>query len=296
MNKILIPLLLVLFACGTKDKNDAAATDSDWMAKEKAREDSIQTAARTTETTPVSEVTNWSAPVLDAKDADSLFNILVRMQVMKGEFGYVDLITDKVLNATDPNDPRKLLGVLIVTGEGESYNTQFATQYFTLAVFEQGNGQVKLIDFADLGTSSSYGLQVSDMEADSLMLADNRFAMVLHSQHSEEGAGDSGYRRDAAQYYVLLNDKLTSIFERTLDDFSFASNESDYYRETTITTTITVLPEKSNGLFNLEVSTEGDRREISEEEDENNDPDVTEQKEGDGLFRWNGKAYEKVNP
>jgi len=88
------------------------------------------------------------------------------------------------------------------------------------------------------------------------------------------------------------------VFERTLDDFSFASNESDYYRETTITTTLTVLPEKTNDLFNIEVVTVGDKREISNEEDTESEAVAEEaqsEEAGDGKYQWSGKVYEKVN-
>jgi len=282
-------LMFIILSCNQKDKMGTHAVA-----------DSTSQGTTTIPSGPaeITKVPNWSIPVVDVSGIDSLFNILARKQIVRGTLGSVTLITNMLLDPSVLNDSRNLLAVLVLSGEGEGYQTQFATEYSILAVFEQRDGQVTLVDYADLGETTNYGLQMFSTEADSIMLAENRFAILLHNKSSEEGAGDSGYRRDFAQLYILVNNKLTNVFERTLDDFSFASNESDYYRETTITTTLTVLPEKTNDLFNIEVVTVGDKREISNEEDTESEAVAEEaqsEEAGDGKYQWSGKVYEKVN-
>ncbi|MEO7990983.1 MAG: hypothetical protein ABI663_15655 [Chryseolinea sp.] len=284
MKKIIPFLILILLSCSQKEKPDALA------AADSTIHDTTTIPQSPTE---IAKAPNWSAPVVDITGVDSLFNILARKQIVRGTLGDVALITNKLLDPAALNDSRNLLAVLIHSGEGEGYQTEFETEYSILAVFEQRDGQVTLLDYADLGEVTNYGLQKFSMEADSIMLAENRFAIMVHNKSSEEGAGDSGYRRDFAQLYVFLNNKLINVFEKTIDDFSFASDESDYYRETTITTTLTILPEKTNDLFNIQVTTVGDNREISDKEDTES-KDATEEA-GDGKYQWNGKVYEKVN-
>src|SRR5688572_24864773 len=120
MKNILFSLLLLLVACNSKDKSEALAADNARIEKEKA--DSLTLAALPVETTesPVAdEITNWATPVLDAAGQDSLFNILVRQQLVRGEFERVKLITDKVLDAATPDDARKLIAVLALTSQAQ---------------------------------------------------------------------------------------------------------------------------------------------------------------------------------
>ena len=291
--KKVVPFLLIVLSCTQKDNLNTRTAD-DARIQDTITADTTTIPLSPTENTVV---TNWSTRVADASGADSLFNILVRKQIVRGTLDRVTLITDKLLDPAGLTDSRSLLAVLVHSGEGEGYQTKFATAYSVLAVFEQHDDHVTLVDYADLGEVTNYGLQQASTEADSIMLAENHFAIVIHNKSSEEGAGDSGYRRDFAQIYIVLNNKLTNVFEKTIDDFSFASNESDYYRETTITTTLTVLPEKTNGLFNIQVTTAGDNRVISEEEDTESQYPTEEAKSeaSDGRYQWNGKVYEKVD-
>lgn len=282
----LLPVIM-LFSCGPPGKNETVTADS-------TTTDSVSTTSSVVTETPA--VTNWSTPVSDVSGADSLFNLLARKQIVRGTFGDVDVLTDQFIDPDNLSNSKKLLAVLVHSGEGEGYNTQFATLYTVLAVFEQQADQVALIDFVDLGEGGSYGIQQSTTEGDSVMLAENKFAARVHYLASEEGAGDSGYRKESAEVYVLLSNKLVKVFESDLEDFSFASNEEDYYRETTITTTFQVLPEKTKNLFNLQISTSGSRTELEEGEDAKNEnaESMDEDKMRDGIYQWNGKVYEWV--
>lgn len=290
MKNTFLSLLFLLLACNSKDKREAFLADSLRMENQKA--DSLPVMALPSEPALGDETTNGSTPVLDAAGKDSLFNILVRKKVVRGEFEGVKLITNRVLDAAKPDDTRNLLAVLVLTSLTPIENNYGTIQYAVLAIFEQHDDSVSVVDFADLGEGGSYGIRESHTEADSMMLAENRFAIVVHNKSSEEGAGDSGYRKDDAELYFLINNKLTKIFECTIDDFYFVSNESDSYYERTSTTTIAPQPEKSKGLFNLKVTTVTDQRAITEESDDSEDKE-DKLKNEDGLFKWNGKSYEK---
>ena len=281
MKSLLLSLSgIILFSCSSPNKGDTLSADS-------------TTTDSAVAVTTVAEKTNWSTPVSGLSGSDTLFNFLARKKIVQGEFGDVSILTDKLIDPGNLMNEKRHLAVLVHSGEGAGYNTKFASLYTVLAVFELQADQVIMIDAVNLGEATSYGIKTGVTEGDSVMLAENEFAARVHYRDAEEGAGDSGYRRESAEVYVLLNNRLVKVFESDIEDFSFASDEQSYYRETTITTTLTVLTEKTNGLFNLQITTSRTGTELEEDQPTKSESgeSVNEEKKRDGIYQWNGKAY-----
>lgn len=290
MQKVLFALsITIFFACTTQNKNEATSSDST------AIDTLVVANASPSET---SEPVNWASPVEGLLNADSLFNILARQKRVRGKFEAVTVLTEELLDAGNLTSSRNLLAVLVHSSEEENESN---TKYAGVAAFERQATQVILLDFVNLGGTTSYGLQQNSIDGDSIQLAENKFAVLLHYKSSEEGAGDSGFRKDYGEVHVLLNNKLTKIFETGLEDFGFSSNETDSYYEHTTTTVLTVLPEKTKGLFNLQtntstISTGFDETEEGEEAEPPAEDTAEEGEQTDGMrtYQWNGTEYENV--
>jgi hypothetical protein len=170
-------------------------------------------------------------------------------------------------------------------------------------VFEMNeDGLLQLVDHVDLGSSENFGLYAYGMDGEAIMLSDERYGVLIHNKSSEEGAGDSGFRRDVVSLYVFLKGKITSVFETTVDDFHFSSDEQGSWYESTTTVQIAVLEEKANGLFNLSTvsstATNGSEPEEAEATEESvpemqpENPTEPSSDDNTSTLKWNGKEYQ----
>lgn len=248
-----------------------------------------------------------AVPDQSLKDADTLFNFLARLQLVKGEFESVEVVTNSFV---DPGNLKSgdLIAVVVTSGEGEYIGGRedigFATQHALLAVLQWNEKeQLELVDHLDLGSTESMGLYAYTVESDAFMLAEDRYGVLVHNKSSEEGAGDSGFRRDDVTLYVLLNGKITAVFENTIDDFHFSSDEQGSWYESTTTVVVTALEEKTNGLFNIgtQASTvtsgsepEGESEPAEEPAVESNPDEEGPADDGSAIFKWNGERYQEV--
>ena len=305
-------LTLALFiSCGTQ-KSDSSENDSTAVAHKEA----VTGEPQAESDAPASEVD------ASLNASDTLYNVLARAGALQGEFIALSVVTENFLDANSLDKSRNLLAVIVWTGAGEYQGARdgfdYETEFATLAVFEETENGYKIIDHAAVGESYNHGLVGGTTEAESLQLSEEQFAVITHAQSSEEGAGDYGFRKDEASIYVLLNNKISSVFEFTPDDYVFSSNEMGSSADRTITSELSVLEEMTKGLFDIQLNTtqtENISEEPSEEEDtespeESEEPaeeseeqeDAAESEETESgeeenpitVYKWNGTKYEAV--
>jgi hypothetical protein len=253
-----------------------------------------------------SVIINYATPVEGLQGTDTLFNYLARLQLVQGEFQTAEVVTNSFID-TNNLSREGLIALLVITGEGEynggRENIQFATQHALLAVFEwTKEGSLVLVDHLDLGTSENFGLYAYDVGGEALMLSDDRYGVLIHNKSSEEGAGDGGFRKDVVSLYVFVKGKITAVFETTVNDFQFSSDEQGSWYESTTTVQVTVLEEKTNGLFDLGTvsstvtnGSEPEEEESGEEsapQQEPENPTEPSSEDNNATFKWNGEAYE----
>jgi hypothetical protein len=305
--RTLFAFALIALSCCTANKQSE-------LSNSQVKNDTTVTSSSYATT---NEEANKTAAVPDSTlhEIDTLFNTLAKLNVVHGNFVSVTSITENFLDANDPSSSRQLLAYLIQSGEGQyggmHEGVPFETVYSVLAIFEDREGDLNYITHLELAASSSGGLVVSTTEGEEIKLTDGKYGVMIHNKSSEEGAGDSGFRRDEGELYVLVNGKPEKVFQTTLDDFSFASNETDSYGEQTTTVALSVLDSKTNGLFDIqtvksttgnswteeeetpsEESEESDESSEETEETEESEPAEEEVDDGVDLYKWNGTSYE----
>lgn len=288
-NALMALVLVTAFSCG---KRSASSEIVDSAALEVAQD--------TLENTEDNR--NFAQPVDGLQGVDTLFNHLARLQLLQGEFESAQIITNAFIDpATLSGDG--LIAALVTTGEGEynggRENIQFATQHAVLAVFKQSDDGLTMLNSLDLGSSENFGLYACDISGEALMLSEERYGVLIHQTSYEEGAGDSGFRKDDVSLYVLLNNEITLAFETTIDDFQFSSDEQGSWYESTTTVELATPGEKTNGLFDLSTvsSTATNGSEPEEDEIAMVPENPTEPLSGGtATFKWNGEMYEQFSP
>ena len=289
-------LLFVTFSC-SKNSTTSETVDSSALAIDQGMivgnaEDSV----------------TYAQPVEGLQGVDTLFNYLARLQLLQGEFESAEIITSSFI---DPKASSRdgLIALLVTTGEGQynggRENIQFATQHALLAVFDKTEKGLVLLSSLDLGSSENFGLYAYEIAGEALMLSNERYGVLIHNKSSEEGAGDSGFRKDVVSLYVFLNNVISPVLETTIDDFQFSSDEQGSWYESTTTVQLAALEEKTNGLFDLSTVSstatngsepEGDEAtEESVPEMEPENPTDPSSDNNTATFKWNGETYQQLS-
>jgi len=281
MRFCLLTLVALLLACKTKPSDDHLS-------------DSVKTAVDSIVSSSVNE--NVVYEDATSAEADSLFNTLVRNGIIQGEFsGFVQV--DNFIDADHLDGSRNLLAGFFQAGEGEYTGIRegqtYATVHSVLAIFESTETGYRLVDYITADDGAISNLVISSTEAEAIQLTSTLSAVMLHSKSSEEGAGDSGYNRDNAEIYVLLNDKITSVLQIALEDSGFSSNEIDAYYQYSNTSQLEILDIGTNGLFDLKVTTTSTSSGTEEEESDTQES-TEEENQGPVIYKWNGNQYIKV--
>lgn len=308
--------ILLLFSCTASQPSEVASTDT--------LSTSVNSAPAVIAEAPVDRPEAVIDPALT--NTDTLFNMLARLDAVHGSFVAAEKITENFIDAANPESKRVFIAFLIQSGEGEyggmHSDVAFETIFSVLAIFEMADDELTYVTHAEVDVSSSGGLILSTAEAEQIKLAEEKYGVLVHSKSSEEGAGDSGFRRDDASLHVLMDGKIEVVFKETLDDFSFASNETDSYGEQTTTVELTVLDSKTNGLFDIQTvrttsgnswteveeeepaadesdeSAETSEAADSENEDAGNETEPSEESEADDgidIYKFMGGVYEITN-
>jgi hypothetical protein len=240
------------------------------------------------------------------KDADTLFNALVQKNIINGEFESVTVITENLIDVAGTRSDG-YMAALVCSGEGQyggiNPEIKFATVHVYLAVFELKDDRYELLTAIPVGDTGGHGLYASFATSEELKISEDQFAAMVHFNSSEEGAGDYGFRKDEADVYVLKNKNIVKAITVTFEDFQFSSDEQGSYAERTITSTLSILDTKTNGLFDLSINTtetsSGSEPEESEEapsETDNIEADESSPETGPSLYKWDGTRYERVDP
>ena len=284
--------MVLLSACSTSP-NDTKSADSLDLTS-----DSIHSGIQG-DTTHV----QWSKPDPNLRNADTLFNVLARKEVLEGEFVALTVMTESFLDIRSSGPGRKLLAAFVQTGEGQYSGLREGQTYETihsvLGVFERKDESYVLVAFADLGNGGDYGLKLYVTEAESMTLAPDRDAVMIHSRSSASGAGDYGFRRDDVSVYILLNNVVTSIIETTLEDYQFSSDEQTSMAEQTITTELSVLETMTKGLHDIRLVTTTVGSSTAEESPKGNEKvkknvESGEKNDGEVIYKWSGEHYDQV--
>jgi len=298
-----VVILFLLFACQSnkqeaESEGDSTVADTQLFAAE-------QPTLPREPVVPVRHEDNWS---IDQKHerwvGDSLVTVLKRERDIDGEIFDVSVVSDHFLNAADPMHARDLIAILIQSGDGTYEGSRewpggvpipFQSVYSILAVYEDTPDGFLLIANADLETASSSGLVASSLDAEKVQLRNNQYAALVHLRSSEEGAGDSGFTRDIAYLYVLLDFHLISTMEFPIMDEGFSSDEVSRGSSYSTTTEFTILETSTKGLLDIRLvststsSMESDASEMGDSMaaqgyyDSNDNSDM--------IFKWSGTAY-----
>jgi hypothetical protein len=237
-----------------------------------------------------------SQVIANLEGSDTLFNILARLHLLEGELVGITVMTESFVDLNSGPKKRNLLAALIETGVGEytgSREASHETTHAVLAVFERNLDGVFLIAHANVGEGGGYGLKLFPTTAETISLAPSAEAVMIHSKSSESGAGDYGFRKDDVSIYILLDNAITSVFETTLDDYQFTSDEQTRTAEQTISSEINILETASKGLFDIRLFTTTVLSRTGQNESEENNEETNDSEPDSGqLFKWNGSRYQ----
>lgn len=293
---IILLSVFVLQRCSTSTTSESTNQDTTSLHK-------AHTEIQSDQALPSSS----AVPNTSLTELDTVFNLLVRNESsVKGTFADASVVTESLLNVGNPTATENYLMILVHTGEGEYAGLRdgikFGTEYSWLVVLKEIAEGYEYVDHADLGGRESHGLVAEFTEGGELELMPGKFAAIIHSKGSEEGAGDYGYKRDNAQLFALNGDKIIKIFDVNLEDSNFSSNEMGSWSEQTSTTELKSLQSITMGLFDLMTTTvtesrqsdpDEDEVESDSEEEQNNEAASSEEDTDDGIdvYVWNGKEY-----
>jgi hypothetical protein len=279
--------LTFLISCSRQGKDEKS--DEDTLAVEKFPEMEMD-----------SSTSDISQPISILENADTLFNIMARQKLLEGEFMGVTVMTESFIDLKAGRKKRNLLAALIETGVGEytgGREGSYETTHAVLAVFEQKDEGLSLVAHANVGEGGGYGLKLFTTTAETVSLMPEGEAVMIHSKSSESGAGDYGFRKDDVSIYILLNDAITSVFETTLEDYQFTSDEQTSTAEQTITSEINVLESITKGMYDIRLFTTtvlsgtGDAEEDGGEQDKSDNTPESEPDPGQ-LYVWDGRHYQ----
>jgi hypothetical protein len=240
-----------------------------------------------------------SRPMADLEGADTLYNILARLKLLEGELVGVTVMTESFVAINSGPGKKELVAALIETGIGEYTGLREAsheTTHAVLAVFEWQNDGYSLVAQANVGDGGGYGIKLFTTTAETVSLMPGGEAVMIHSKSSESGAGDYGFRKDDVAIYILLNNSITSVFETTLEDYQFTSDEQTATAERTVTSEINVLETVTKGLYDIRQFTTTVLSRTDDEEESEKEPKAdeasTSQPDPGQLFTWDGSHYQ----
>lgn len=289
--------------CTTNSNSESQANDTTSFAPGETQTDQNEAQAKAALFNP------------SLREIDTIFNLLVQHEsTVKGVFMDASVVTESLLDVENPKSSENYIMILVHTGDGVyaglREDIEYETEYSWLVVLREIAEGYEYVDHANLGESYSHGLVAGYTEGDAIELASGKFAAVIHSKSSEEGAGDYGYKRDNAQLFALDGNKILKIFDVNIEDSSFSSNEMGSWVEQNSTTELKVLDSETMGLYDLMTTTteslkqsepddeEGGEVEESDEDATGNGSDdaeasSTDEPEDDGIdiYVWNGKEY-----
>jgi hypothetical protein len=220
--------------------------------------------------------------------------------LLEGELMGVTVMTESFIDINPGHGKRDLLAALIETGVGEYTGLRegsYETTHAVLAVFEQKDGDYSLVAQTNVGDGGGYGIKLFTTTGETVSLMPGGEAVMVHSKSSESGAGDYGFRKDDVSIYILVNNSITSVFETTLEDYQFTSDEQTSTAEQTITSEINVLESITKGLYDIRLFTttvlsrtgddsEGEAEKESKDKIPDPEPDTGQ------LFAWDGSHYQ----